>query len=252
MKSAFGLAVFLIALLMISGGVHAQEPSFVLLYNFDEGEGDVVKDLSEKGNDGSIANCEWTADGKFGGGIEFDGASSVIEVPHNDSLNPGGDQITVMAWYKPFSLTASYPPIARKGSVAEKGWGFDIPTNTLRAWVINEAQQGILTTGANALELEVWQHVAMVYDGEEIRAYINGELDGSVECSGDINENEGSLWIAKKADESQYLHGVMDELAILNIALTEEQISTYMKEGVKTAVEALGKLVATWGKIKIQ
>ena len=243
------VTVMLVSLGLVS--VYAQMENTVLLYSFDQDTGDTAVDLSGTGNDGMIADCQWTADGKFGGGIEFNGTSSVIEVLHDDSLNPGGDQITLMAWYKPFSLTAAYPPIARKGSVAEKGWGLDIPTNNLRGWLINEAQQGILATSANPLELEKWQHVAMVYNGEEIKVYLNGELDGSVECSGNINGNSGSLWIGKKADEDQYLHGVMDEFVIMNTAITEEEIKEYM-EVSPTAVDASGKLAGCWGEIKTQ
>ena len=230
---------------------YAQPNHFVVLYNFDENKGDVAIDLSGTGNDGQITDCKWIKEGKFGGGIEFNGTSGVIEVPHHDSLNPGGDQITVMAWYKPFSLSAAYPPIARKGSVAEKGWGLDIPTNTLRGWVVNAAQEGILATGATPLELEKWQHVAMTYDGKEIKVYINGEFDGNVACSGNINKNSGSLWISKKADESQYLHGVMDEFAVLNTAITGAEILEYMQIG-PSVVKASDKLAISWGEVKIQ
>ncbi|MCE2416650.1 hypothetical protein J4G07_21960, partial [Candidatus Poribacteria bacterium] len=66
---------------------------------------------------------------------------------------------------------------------------------------------------------------------------------------GDINENEASVWIGKKAIESVWLDGTLDELRILNIAITEEQIQADM-EGIAFAVEVAGKLTTTWGRIK--
>jgi len=246
---SIGVTIILVGLNL--GSVHAQKENFVLLYNFDKDEGGTVSDLSGKGNDGGATDCEWTADGKFGGGIVYNGTSSVIEVPHDDSLLPGGDQMTIMAWYKPTSLAAGYPAIARKGSVAQKGWGFDMPNGNIRGFIYLAATQAaVIATGSTILETDQWQHVAMVYDGEEIRVYLDGELDGSADCSGDINENDFSVWISKKADEANFFDGVMDDLAILNVALTEEQLKSYMEGGVNLAVEPSGKLASSWGEIR--
>ena len=229
---------------------YAQQENIVLLYTFDEDTGAVAKDLSSKGNDGAITDCKWTADGKFGGGIEFNGETSVIEVPHDDSLDPGEDQITIMAWYNPLAFTGTYPPIARKGSMAESGWGFDTLEGDLRGFLYKD--QGVFTVvNGGTMKQGQWNHVAMVYDGKEIRIYLNGELSESEECSGDINLSVSSVWIGKKADEDNYLHGIMDDLAILNIALTEAQIEEYMEGGL-TAVEASGKSAISWGEIKNQ
>lgn len=234
------------------GLAHAQEENIVLLYKFDEDMGDTAVDLSGKGNDGVITDAEWTPDGKFGGGIVFNGTSSVIEVPHDDSLLPGGDQITIMAWYNPASLPAGYPAIARKGAVAEMGWGFDTPNGNLRGFVYLAATQAaVIATGSSVLETDEWQHVAMIYDGEEIRVYLNGKLDGNIDCSGDINENGSSVWISKKANENNFLDGIMDDLAILNVALTEAQLKAFMNGGISMAVESSGKLAISWGQIKI-
>jgi hypothetical protein len=97
----------------------AFEEETVLIYLFDEEAADEATDLSEFENHGEITDAEWTKDGKNGGALVFDGASSLIEVPHHDSLLPGGDELTIEAWFKPASFPAGHPPIARKGSVAE-------------------------------------------------------------------------------------------------------------------------------------
>ena len=57
----------------------AFEEETVLLYLFDE-----EIDLSEFENHGEITDAEWTEGGKIGGALGFDGASSLIKVPHHD------------------------------------------------------------------------------------------------------------------------------------------------------------------------
>lgn len=227
----------------------AFEEETVLLYLFDEEIADAATDLSEFENHGEITDAEWTEDGKLGGALVFDGASSLIEVPHHDSLVPGGDELTVEAWFKPASFPAGHPPIARKGSVAESGWGFDTPGGRIRGFVYTAPGAAAVTEGSTQMKLDTWHHVAMVYDGDEVRIYLDGELEGEVARSGDINENQASVWIGKKANESIWLDGILDEVRILNIAITEEQIQEDM-EGIPFAVEVTGKLTTTWGRIK--
>ena len=228
----------------------AFEEETVLLYLFDEEVNDEATDLSEFENHGEITDAEWTEDGKIGGALVFDGASSLIEVPHHDSLSPGGDALTVEAWFKPTIFPGGHPPIARKGSVAESGWGFDTPGGKIRGFVYTAPGAAAVAEGTTQMTLDAWHHVAMVYDGAEIRIYLDGELEGDVAREGDINENEASVWIGKKANESVWLNGTLDELRILNIALSQEQIQEDMEEGIAFAVEVTGKLTTTWGRIK--
>ena len=234
-------------------GLHcfaAFEEETVLLYLFDEKTADEATDISEFENHGEITDAEWTKDGKIGGAMMFDGASSLIEVPHQESLFPGGDELTIEAWFKPTSFPAGHPPIARKGSVPESGWGFDTPGGKIRGFVYTAPGDAAVAQGTTPMKLDTWHHLAMVYDGAEIRIYLDGELDGEIARKGDINKNEASVWIGKKAIESVWLDGTLDELRILNIAITQEQIQTDMEEGITFAVEVTGKLTTTWGRIK--
>jgi len=61
--------------------------SMVAYWSFDEGSGDVLKDLSGTGNDGQINGKPKWVDGVKGKAIEFDGKDDFILVPNNDSYN---------------------------------------------------------------------------------------------------------------------------------------------------------------------
>lgn len=249
MTQLLTVVVFLLCL-----GLHcfaAFEEETVLLYLFDEEVADEGIDSSDFENHGEATDTEWTEDGKNGGAMVFDGASSLIEVPHHDSLLPGGDELTIEAWFKPASFPGGHPPIARKGSVPESGWGVDTPGGKIRGFVYTAPSDPVVVQGTTPMKVDTWHHLAMVYDGSEIRIYLDGELEGEVPRKGNINENEASVWIGKKANENIWLDGTLDELRILNIAITEKQIQEDM-EGITFAVEVTGKLTTTWGRIKTQ
>lgn len=230
----------------------AFEEETVLLYNFDEETVDVATDLSEFENHGEITDAEWTEEGKNGGALVFNGTSSLIEVPHHDSLFPEGDELTIQVWFKPNTFPAGHPPVARKGAVAESGWGFDTPGGKIRGFVYTAPGDPAIAEGTTQMKLDTWQHLAMVYNGAELRIYLDGELEGEVPRKGDINQNEASVWIGKKANESIWLDGTIDELRILNVAINQEQIQADMEEGIAFAVEITGKLTTTWGRIKTE
>ena len=230
-------------------GFAVQKENVVLLYHFDSDTKDEAEDASAQKHTGEVTDATWMKDGKFGGGMEFNGKSSVIEVPHHPSLQPGGDKLTVAAWYKPSSFPGGHPPIARKGSVAESGWGFDTPGGKPRGFIYTAVGNATVAQGASTLTVNAWQHLAMVYDGKEIRVYLDGKLDGKPARSGNINKNDASVWIGKKANEANWLHGVLDELVILNVAISEKEVQENMT-GLRLAVAPLQKLTTTWGTIK--
>ncbi len=66
------------------------------MWLFEEGAGDVAKDTSEAGNDGTIAGPKKWRDGKFGRALEFDGAGVYVEVESNDSITL--EELTIVAW----------------------------------------------------------------------------------------------------------------------------------------------------------
>ncbi len=243
------LTILVLILCVTSTALAELEENTVLLYLFDEEAGDEATDLSPMENHGELTDAEWTEDGKNGGGLIFNGTSSLIEIPHHESLLPGGDEMTIEAWFKPATFPAGHPPIARKGAVAESGWGFDTPGGTIRGFVYTAPGDPAVAQGASTMKLDTWHHLALVYDGAEVRVYLDGEEDGKIERKGNINENQAPVWIGKKANENVWLDGVLDELRILNIALTQKQIQQDM-EGISFAVEAKRKLAVTWGQLK--
>jgi hypothetical protein len=89
-------------------------------WKFDEGAGDVVKDSSGEGNDGTIvpANTpepKWGT-GNFAGSVSFSGGNDhFIRIPPSTSLNTLKKKITVVAFIYPRTV---WTP----GSMFQRGW----------------------------------------------------------------------------------------------------------------------------------
>jgi hypothetical protein len=57
------------------------------IWLFNEGKGDVAKDIAGNANDGALKTGPKWVDGKFGKGLEFDGKSAYVEVAKSDNLD---------------------------------------------------------------------------------------------------------------------------------------------------------------------
>ena len=75
----------------------------VAAYGFEEGAGTAVHDASGNGNAGTVAQGEWTAAGRHGGALGFDGTSTMVTVPDSPSLDLA-DGMTLEAWVNPSAV----------------------------------------------------------------------------------------------------------------------------------------------------
>ena len=75
------------------------DPSLILSFSFDDGNGKIATDGSKYGNNGDLkGDPKWVA-GKFEKALEFNGTSDFVEVQHADILTVD-KEVTVMAWIK--------------------------------------------------------------------------------------------------------------------------------------------------------
>ena len=152
----------------------ARSPELVAAYNFDEGSGSVLTDVSGHGNAGRIQGAAWT-DGRFAGALAFNGVSDVVVIPASPSLELVR-AMTLEAWI--------YPTAGQRGrrAVLEKEYDDYFLLAGSRDGALRPG--GGATFGASTERLvapamvptHAWTHVAMTYDGAVAQLYLNGEL----------------------------------------------------------------------------
>jgi len=262
MKTAASTLIYAASLIVISliftclSDAKIDPETVAALWLFDEGKGDVVKDFSENGNDGKCkGGSEWV-DGKFGKALNFDGSTHYVEVPDSPSLDIE-DEITIVA-YVNFNQFKDQGIISKSQDGGGDGNYFFStgcgggPTQA-KFGVISDAGH---TCGPASTELNTdeWYHVTGVFDGSQLRVYINGSLENAEDHAGEITTSDGPIIIGSYAGTGYKSNVVIDELAIFNDALTEDDIKQIMTAGlvVPGAVSPKDKLSSTWAKLKVQ
>ena len=230
----------------------AADKSLVLYFAFDEGEeGNIVKDLSDHGNNGIIKGNPKLVPGKFGTALDLDGVGDTVEVPHHESLNMT-TAVTMEMWVK----VAAAGGDSNQAGIEKGGWELGeyslYPVyggGTLAQF--NDLPEGCDDENiGQSIRHEKWRHLAGVWDGEKISLYVDGLLDRSVDCKGELGTNVRSVYIGSRNGGERFLIATVDEVRVYNRALTVEEIKIDMETPGVIAVAPAEKMAVCWGEVK--
>jgi hypothetical protein len=84
-----------------------------------------------------------------------------------------------------------------------------------------------IVAGQTALEPKVWHHVVLVRDGEKVRLYLNGRLDGGATAKRGLPDTAHELFIGGRNDNFANFEGKLDEIAVYSRALSAEEIAAH-------------------------
>lgn len=202
-------------------------PGLVAAYDFNAASGTTVSDASGNGNTGTIVNATWTASGKYGGALSFNGTNAQVVINDAASLHLAAG-VTLEAWVNPSTAPSGwqdiiYKPLdnyfleASSTNANEPGTG---------ALLASSAEP--LAYGSAQLTAGTWTHLAMTYDGTTLKIYVNGTLATSTTQSGTMTTSTNALQIGGDTTYGQYFKGLIDEVRIYNTALTQAQIQSDM------------------------
>ena len=191
-------------------------------WKLDETEGTTAKDSSGFGHHGAIVgNGKWSK-GKTGGAIRLDGKSGFVQIADKSAFKMA-DQVTVAGWVNVHSVPAEWMAIVTKGDDA---WRLSMAHQDRRFHFSVNGWNRIALDGDTVVAPDTWHHVAGVYDGQEIRLYVDGKLDSKKPWSEGIGANDSEVRIGDNADhEGRCFDGLMGDVRVYNYALGEREIT---------------------------
>lgn len=259
MNRRFSLAVVLVAVVGLLCSYSAADvpmEALVGAWLFDEGAGEIAKDASGNGHDGKILGPK-RVQGKHKSALEFDGKDDIVEVPHHEAFDLV--TYTALAWINVPKAGDLPQTVLGKDAPAglPRNFGVFVGKDLLETFTVlgtNYTQGGQWKTarGTTVLTDGKWYHVAATYDGEFLRAYTDGEMQGETATAIPPDHNTDPVRFGRwGADRGDFIKGVIDEIAIFNKALTESEIKDVMAGlAIMLAVEPSGKLATTWSRLK--
>ena len=199
-------------------------------YAFNEGAGAAVLDMSGNGNTGTISGATWTAAGKYGGALQFNGTNAVVTVPNAASLRLTTG-MTLEAWVYPTVAPTGWKAIVDKNVDGYYLMASSTPNNRPAAggtWTAGNQN----TAGPAALAVNTWTHLAATFDGATVRLYVNGVQVASQGQTTALGPATGTLQIGGDAYPGEYFTGRIDEVRVYNRALSAGEIQVDMNTAV--------------------
>jgi hypothetical protein len=224
------------------------ESSTVGLWHMNDGSGATVTDSSSKNNHGTFFNSasgpSWTT-GQVGGALSFDGVDDYVDIPDDPTLELGSDPYAFELWFKTSTTKNAYWGL----HLISKwdGWG------DYNDWVLFLRDYGgtygqiwfqgrlyselTLTDNSKDYRDGIWHHVVITKTDTSslgTKLYVDGEIKDS---GPGVNILDGPnplrIGLSYSAGNSHTFHGLIDEVAIWNRALTEEEIEDHYLSGLE-------------------
>jgi hypothetical protein len=201
-------------------------PGLVAAYNFNEGSGTTLTDRTGLGRTGTISGATWSAAGRFGGALSFDGVDDIVTVADHNSLD-FTTGMTIEAWVRPSTL-ADYRTVVMKNSTNSLVYALMAADWASRpmAYISTTGNEDV--SGPTPLGLNVWTHVALTFDGATLRLYVGGVPVAALAVSGSIAVSSGPLTIGGNTLDFGHFSGLIDDIRIYNRALSQAEIQADM------------------------
>jgi hypothetical protein len=197
--------------------------------------------------DNSFGKASSYQKGKVGQALSCAGAGDRIEVPHAAALEP--EQLTLSAWI----FLEKYPEgeDARRWVVNKNGNEWDQGHYALI--VSGKDVAGCVNIGGGRencfdafstsapLALNRWHHLAMTYDGRDLKVYVDGVVVASKTVNKKRTPGNKSFVIGQRQDgfgNSQFV-GLIDEVRLYARALSEAELKAMSQDPSRSPAEGL-------------
>ena len=226
--------------LMFAGQSYAQIDRETLLgaWLLDEGTGDITKDVSGNGNDGTLGGGPTWIDGVYGKALDFSGSSSYVDCGSDPTLNVG--VFSVSFWFNLPSSTQGWNHIVSRGqhygggNPGAENWGVMMTSGAQRILyeTYNDTAKSGIRVDTTAGE---WHHIVATFDGDMRQLYHDGVLADSGSQAGMLLDQSRPLLIGAQSRDggpSNYFDGSIDDVGYFSVVLTPEDVLTLMNDGL--------------------
>ncbi len=191
----------------------------------------------------TIGNPLFTS-GKYNHSLEFDGVDDYLKITHDSMLSFGSEDFTVAFWVnkKVVSSSWNHSFAVNKWHHGSSGtnneWSFSLTdngSNNRPSFSIRTTDSTYTVKASGEISLNTWNHILGVKTSSNIKLYLNGILQDSVQLfQSQIPSTNLDLLVAANNRDTprKFTNAAFDEILIYKKAFNQEEVTELYNNGV--------------------
>ncbi|WP_159453638.1 LamG-like jellyroll fold domain-containing protein [Ohtaekwangia koreensis] len=200
-----------------------------------------VNDVSGRNNHGTAVGLTAALDAfNKNGAYSFNGTTSYISVADGPDLDFGGRDFTVSFWVNRSQNTANWDNSGgvnkwnSASSPSTNEWGLHLSStasNNIPGFYIESGRTTYQAVATSSIPLNTWYHLVGVRNGNQLKIYVNGVLEGSSVLPSNVSVNNigSALYIGKVG--TSYTAGIFDDVQLYSRALGDDEVKQLLQRG---------------------
>jgi len=225
------LMLVCMALVAGFGFIRTASAELVGYWSFDEGSGEIAKDSSGNGNDGTLENGTAWTDGQSGYAVQFDGADDCVNLGNAGNLSIT-DDFTFSMWVKISAYPTSWRNMLSKlvdDQHVEYNFRYKTATEGQFYYGTGSAAIVCMWNPTEDLPLNTWTHIAGVRKSKtHLKVYFNGVEKRTLSITTEAVSTDANVTIGRQSNNTFYFDGTIDEVALFSHAMEEADIRSAM------------------------
>lgn len=193
------------------------------------GDGDKNNDTASK----TIIVQDLVAGTSAGSRLQLDGVDDFISIPYSANTKPNTN-FTIETWVRPSNLISVGTLYSKDSTASDTSLTITLSGLTPVLTLKTSNSFVNLSSNVNTI-LNSWSHVAVTYNGTNVRLYVNGEIGIDTVISGSVESKLCPTFLGRKAGLTNSLNAGIENFAFWNVARTQNQI----RLGLHRKIQAL-------------
>lgn len=211
----------------ISVQVVARRDDLRAAYGFNDRGALTAYDYSGHHNDAPL-NDVTTVPGEYGYALARGGELGSAWAPDSPTLWPGGG-LTLSAWVHPrYQLDTTQPVVVKQAWAGPVEYGLYASYNGGGLTGVITTDAGTFSVVGDALPIDQDRHVALTYDGNTLRLFVDYDEIASAPANGTIIDGDGELRMISSPGDGSYeeYQGYLDSVRVYDHALSGQDLSS--------------------------
>lgn len=176
--------------------------------------------------------------------LNFDNIDDEVQVPGASSLIAGSNQISLTCWVKPMNANIVFPDYDGFAGIRNNTdadfYIVQFGNNRVEARFRNSSGVNFDVVDST-IQIGVWQHYTLTYNGSELTLYRNGIVVGNTIANGTISNTSVPFTIGSMVYSAfnYYMFGELDEITLWNRFLTPFQVRCLANFGTSPTTPGL-------------